>query len=103
MRCRRCDAELQPGRKLTLCAACRRNQDRGHDIDPYDRSRDNPASQCAHPGCHEVATWRDPVRGCGWRACDKHKLQGDDPITPLGSTSVRSSTPRAQHSESSHD
>lgn len=78
MNCRRCDAELQLGRKLTLCAACRRDQLRGRN--PYDKSGDKPAGICKRRGCTKTATWRDPIRGCGWIACDDDKLEGDEPI-----------------------
>lgn len=32
---------------------------------------------CCYKGCGKESVWRDPIPGCRWSACDKHKIPGD--------------------------
>ena len=79
--CTGCRCELPPTRKAWMCTACKRDYDRGRrEGDPFDRSGDKPEWQCARIGCNNKATWRGPIRGASWRACDADKLPGDVPL-----------------------
>lgn len=44
-----------------------------------DKKGDRPAWQCLNAKCSNVATWCCPLGGV-WRACELHRLPGDEPI-----------------------
>ncbi len=44
-----------------------------------DKRGDRPAWQCLNAKCSNVATWCCPLGGV-WRACDEHRLRGDERI-----------------------
>jgi hypothetical protein len=44
-----------------------------------DKNGDRPAWQCLHSKCSNMASWCCPLGGA-WRACDRHRIRGDERI-----------------------
>lgn len=46
----------------------------------YRNGRPTPKRRCCSNGCRRWAKWHNPSEAKSWRACELHKLPGDEPI-----------------------